>query len=123
MPAPVATGGMPAMSGPLARLLRRRLSHAWQACERCHSAFVCPIEWDPADGEHWLITTRCGQCGVWQRLTLTNAQAAAWDLQLDAQTQPIQRAARRLDSERMAAEADAFIAALAHDLIDAADFA
>jgi len=111
------------MSRTLTRLLRRRAQPAWEICERCHGAFVCPIDWEPADAEHWVITTRCGQCGVWQRLTLTNAQAAGWDMQLDAQVRPIKRAARRLDNERMAAEADAFIAALEHDLIDAGDFA
>jgi hypothetical protein len=111
------------MSGPLARLLRRRRRPAWLVCEMCGGPYVCPIEWEPADTEHWQITTRCGQCGVWQDVCLTNDQAAVWDVQLDRQMQPIQRAAARLDGERMEAEVDAFVAALERDLIDAADFA
>jgi hypothetical protein len=111
------------MSGPLSRLLRRRRRPAWLACEMCGGPYVCPIEWEPADSEHWHITTRCGQCGVWHELSLTNEQAKVWDVQLDEQMRPILRAAARLDSERMEAEVDAFIAALEHDLIDAADFA
>jgi hypothetical protein len=42
---------------------------------------------------------------------------------VDRQAEPIDRAARRLDQERMAAQAEAFVAALRRDLIDAADFA
>lgn len=123
MPTDAAGDAMAAMSKPLSRLLRRRRHAAWLACEACGDAFVCPIEWDPADEDHWLITTRCGQCGVWRDLSLTNDEASAWDVRLDREMEPIQRAVRRLDRERMAAEADAFVAALEHGLIDAADFA
>lgn len=123
MPANAAGAAMPVMSGSIARLLRRRRPPGWLACELCGGPYVCPIEWEPADEDHWLITTRCGQCGVWRDLSLTNDEASAWDLRLDREMEPIRRAVRRLDRERMAAEADAFIAALEHDLIDAADFA
>ena len=116
-------GAIPVMSGSFSRVLRRRRKPAWLVCEACRGPFVCPIEWQPADEEHWLISTRCGQCGVWQDLCLTNPQAAAWDVKLDAQIRPIERALGRLDSERMTAEVDRFIAALERDLIDAADFA
>ena len=55
--------------------------------------------------------------------TYSNAEAAAWDLELDRQTRPIELEWRRLDRERMAREGDAFVIALRRDLIDAADFA
>jgi hypothetical protein len=55
-------------------------------------------------------------------LRLTNAQATAWDVELDRQTRPITPAVRQLDRERMAREVEGFITALERDLIDAVDF-
>jgi hypothetical protein len=109
------------MSGPLARFIRRRRREL--ACSGCGSDFLCPIDWEPADENHWRIDARCGACGLWHGLHLTNAQAAAWDVELDRQTLPIERALRRLDRERMEREADAFAAALRRDLVDPGDFA
>jgi hypothetical protein len=119
-PAPDRIPGMP---GPLSRLLRRRPRPTWLAREQCGGAFVCPMERETADDDHWLITCRCGACGAWYETLLTNAQAASWDVELDRQAELIDRAARRLDHERMTTQAEAFAAALRCDLIDAADFA
>ena len=108
------------MLRPLARLVSRH--RPGPACSGCCSDFLCPMEWEPADDEHWRIDARCGACGLWHGLLLTNAQAAAWDVELDRQMRPIRHELRRLDRERMAREAETFIGALRRDLIDAADF-
>jgi hypothetical protein len=98
------------MPRPFARLLSRRSSGL--ECSGCGSDFLCPMEWDPSDDEHWRIDARCGACGLWHRLQLTNAEAAAWDVELDRQTRPIQRSLQRLDRERMARQVEGFIVAL-----------
>jgi hypothetical protein len=108
------------MLRPFARLLSTQRPEI--PCSRCGSDFLCPMDWEPVDDERWCIEARCGECGLWHRLHLTNAQAAAWDVELDRQTQPIQRELRRLDRERMAREVEGFIEALDRDLIDAVDF-
>jgi hypothetical protein len=109
------------MSRLLSRLVPRRRPEL--ACSGCGSDFLCPIHWETADEDHWRIDARCGACGLWHALHLTNAQAAAWDVELDRQTEPIKREFRRLDRERMAREVEVLAAALQRDLIDAADFA
>jgi len=94
-----------------------------QYCVACGSDFVCPIEWEPAGPDHWLITLHCGECAVWRNARVTNAEAKTFDLELDRQTATIKRALADIDRERMRVEVDAFAAALQHDLIDPADFA
>ena len=108
------------MPSALARLFRRR---SGILCEGCAGDFLCPVEWKTDGKEYWVVEARCGDCGLWHRLHLTNAQAAAWEVELDRQTQPIRRTVDRLDRERMGRQADGFIAALERDLIDAGDFA
>ena len=105
----------------LARLVPKRRS--FLACSGCRSDFLCPIDWEPADDDHWSIDARCGACGLWHGLHLTNAQAASWDVELDRQTQPIKRELRQLDKQQMAHQVEVFATALRLDLIDAADFA
>ena len=108
------------MLRPLARLFSPRTEQL--ACSGCGRDFLCPMDWEPVDAEHWCIEARCGACELWHRLHLTNAEAAAWDVELDRQTQPIKRELWRLDRERMAREVEGFIEALDRDLIDAVDF-
>jgi hypothetical protein len=55
-------------------------------------------------------------------IVIDDRRAAALDCTLDRQMDQIRRAADRLDAERMAADAEAFAAALQRDLIVAADF-
>jgi hypothetical protein len=83
---------------------------------------MCPIEWEPLGDAHWLMAMRCGQCGTWLEMIVPNDVAAAMDVELDRQQTAIAAAADALERERMAAEAEAFIAALERDLIDADDF-
>jgi hypothetical protein len=92
-------------------------------CVACWSPFVCPVEWETDGPDFWLIQLHCGECDVWRDVRASNAEAKAFDLVLDRQMAQIQRALAELDRERMQAQADVFSAALAHDLIDPADFA
>ena len=54
---------------------------------------------------------------------VTNDVAERYGRDLDDALEVIARAARELDAERLAREADAFAEALERDLIDADDFA
>jgi hypothetical protein len=91
-------------------------------CLQCGRDFMCPIEWDTVGEEHWLIHSRCGECGAWRSEVVTNAEAKRYDLLLARQSEVIARGLARIDRERMAAELDRFVAALDRDLIDATDF-
>jgi hypothetical protein len=80
------------------------------------------MDWETAGEEHWLIHLRCGACGAWREVVVTNAEASAFDIVLDEQCAEITRALRRIDREEMRAEVDAFVGALDRDLIDPSDF-
>jgi hypothetical protein len=109
----------------MTRLIRRLLGApvGLEYCPECRRSMVCPIAWETDGDDHWLIELRCGECGAWREVRVTNEEAKAFDLTLDAQAGRIQRALDRIDRERMEAELDALVVALDHDLIDAADFA
>ena len=81
------------------------------------------MSWEPDGEELWSIDLRCGDCGhSWNR-SIPNDRAKRFDLELDADVHVLQRTLRRLERERMAADVDAFVAALERDLIQPADFA
>ena len=92
-------------------------------CLDCGQPFMCPLEWDTVGEEHWLIHSRCGECGAWRSEVLTNAEAKRFDITLARQSEEIARSLARIEREQMTAELDRFVAALDHDLIDATDFA
>ena len=92
-------------------------------CPECRRDRVCPVDWETEDEEHWAISLRCGECGARREVVAANAQAVAFDVVLRRHQRAIERTVSRLDAERMATELDAFVRALAEDLIDAADFA
>lgn len=75
--------------------LRARQS-AGVSCESCGSSFACPREWAIAGDAHWLVDFRCGECGVWMAIVLTNAQAARLDCLLARQAADMLRAAERV---------------------------
>jgi hypothetical protein len=89
----------------------------------CERDFVNPVAWEPAGDRHWWMLLRCGECDAWQEVTVSDAEAQRFDLELDRRADMLARAAARLDSQRMAAEVETMIAALRRGLIDAADFA
>ena len=107
----------------LFRRSSRRRSDVLRRCPMCRSDLACPMAWAPSDDEHWLIDLRCGDCEhVWDAV-IDNTRAARYDAELDGDMAAIRRALQRLDCARMAAEVDAFVAALSCDLIEPADFA
>jgi len=84
---------------------------------------MCPLEWDTVGDDHWLIASRCGECGTWHSEVVTNEEANRYDLVLAQQSAAIARALARLERERMTVELGLLVAALDRDLIDAGDFA
>jgi hypothetical protein len=96
---------------------------ALHRCSQCHRPFACPMEWETSGPDHWLIELRCGECGVWRQVLVTNEQAREFDLLLDRQCAEISEALRRRELEEMRDGLKAFVEALDRDLIDASDFA
>ena len=76
-----------------------------------------------AGDSHWRVAFRCGECGNWTEIVLSNAQAARLDCELDRQLTGIRHAADGLDRERMQAQIEAFVAGLRGDHVLPADFA
>jgi hypothetical protein len=109
-------------SWPLAPVPPAAARGVLAACTLCGGDHVCPMDWGETDERHWWVQARCGDCAVWSEIVITNAQAAALDVALDRQVAQIRAAADRMDAERMAEQAEAFVAALRADLIVAADF-
>ena len=92
-------------------------------CALCRRDFVSPVEWEPVDEGHWWMLLRCGECGTFREVTVDNRIAERFDDELARGTYAIDREAHRLEHARMTVEADAFVAALHHDLIEPDDFA
>lgn len=117
----------PAPSSPLRRFVETMRSittrDGLHRCPQCRRPFACPMEWETAGDDHWLIQLRCGACGEWREVLATNEEASAFDVVLDRQCDEIGRALKRIELEEMRAGLDAFVGALDHDLIDASDFA
>jgi hypothetical protein len=76
-----------------------------------------PVEAEALDHGRWDLRLRCGQCGTYRDVV------KRYDLDLQRGIAEIAAALERHDHERMTAEAQVFIAALQHDIIDAGDFA
>ena len=105
------------------RFTRPVVRDGLRSCPVCAGRYPCPMDWGPADDRHWHIVLRCGDCGWWYDMTVTNARAAEYDRELDADQWPIRRVLTNLDRERMATEIDLFVTALDQDLIGPGDFA
>jgi hypothetical protein len=91
-------------------------------CPACGKPFVCAVAWNAAGASHRSMRLRCGNCEATRELLVTHAEAAAFEQAGRAHTAAIARAATQLDRERMAAELDAFVAALRDGRIDASSF-
>jgi hypothetical protein len=92
-----------------------------EVCESCGADSVVPVRWEELD-EGWCLALRCGECGHWRALVVSDGEAQRYGDVLDAGVREIAATVERLDRERMDAQADAFATALERDLIDAADF-
>jgi hypothetical protein len=83
---------------------------------------VNPAHAEPLDDDRWTMLLRCRACGATFRRVVSNEDAERYDRDLDRGWNAIGRAAQRLEHEQMVEWADAFVVAIARDLIDAGDF-
>ena len=98
-------------------------ARALELCPACGTDFVNPVEWSAVEDHSWWMHLRCAQCEHTREVTVSNAEAERYDEALDSRADPIARAIRKLDLERMAATVESLIVALQRDLIGPADFA
>jgi hypothetical protein len=94
-----------------------------ETCAMCSTDFVNPVDWEPVGETQWWMRLRCGACDTWREVTVPNAVAARFDLELDRRLDVLARAAERLERTRMVADVETMIQALRRGLIDATDFA
>ena len=81
-----------------------------------------PVEAEALDHGRWDLRLRCGQCGTYRDVVVSDDVAKRYESDLQRGMVEIAAALERHDQERMTAEAEVFIAALEHDIIDAEDF-
>jgi hypothetical protein len=108
------------------KVFKRRRRHPPGAglheCPLCHDDFVVPVRAEPLELGRWDLRLRCGECGTYRDVVVSDGVAKRYELDLERGMSEIAAALTRQDRDRMAAEARVFIAALEHDLIDAVDF-
>jgi hypothetical protein len=93
-------------------------------CPECGSCLVQPTCWEQAgDRAHWRIWRRCPECEWSCEGVHGEREIDAFDEQLDLGAHELADELRALEHANMADMADAFVAALAADLIGADDFA
>ncbi len=97
---------------------------ALHVCPQCDSSLVQPTCWEQtADRSQWRIWRRCPECEWFCQGVHGETEIDAFDEQLDLGAHELAEELKALEQANMAAMAEAFIAALAADLIAADDFA
>ncbi len=92
-------------------------------CQQCGSDLVQPTCWEQAgDRSHWRVWRRCPECEWTCQGVHDEHEIDAFDEQLDLGAHELADELSALEHANMADMADAFIAALGADLIDADDF-
>jgi hypothetical protein len=92
-------------------------------CPECASALVQPTCWERAgDRAHWRVWRRCPECEWFCQGIHGETEIDAFDEQLDIGAHALADELRALEHSNMTAMADAFVTALATDLIGADDF-
>jgi hypothetical protein len=104
-------------------MLFRRHRDGLRRCPSCTGRLVCPIAWEPEGDEHWSIDLHCGDCAHRWIKVIHNTRAARYDIELNRDEHILVQSLRKLERERMAADVEAFVAALDRDLVGPADFA
>lgn len=94
-----------------------------ELCGMCGRDFVVPVEWGSVGSEYWRILLRCGECETWRDVTVPNAVAARYDVELDRSAEILCARLHRMDRERMLGQVEALTIALELGLVDAGDFA
>lgn len=103
---------------------RTKQVKALHVCPDCGSDLVQPTRWEQAgDRAHWRVWRRCPECEWFTQGVHDCDEIDAFDEQLDRGAHELADELRALEHANMAAMADAFVAALAVDLISADDFA
>jgi hypothetical protein len=92
-------------------------------CPVCHDDSVVPVDAEALDHGRWDLRLRCGQCGAYRDVVVSDDVAKRYNLDLNRGMAEIAAALKREERARMTKEAEVFIAALERDLIDAGDFA
>jgi hypothetical protein len=92
-------------------------------CQLCYDDSVVPVEAEPLELDRWEMRLRCGQCGTYRDVIVSDSDVQRYDRELSRGMAEIAAALEREERERMSAEVQVLIAALEHDLIDAGDFA
>jgi hypothetical protein len=108
---------------PLRRSHRRPDPADLEICQFCGRDFVNPIEWTEAGENHWWMLLRCGECETFREVTVSNAVAERFDVELDRRAGLVSRAAQKLDLERMSEQIDTFVEALRRGWLEPTDFA
>jgi hypothetical protein len=92
-------------------------------CPECGSGLVQPTCWERAgDPAHWRVWRRCPECEWFCQGVHGESEIDAFDEQLDIGAHELADELRALEHANMSAMADAFVFALATDLITADDF-
>jgi hypothetical protein len=91
-------------------------------CRVCHDDYVVPVWWHEVDDERWHMLLRCAQCDTYRDVVVGNDVAKAYDRDLERGRAEIADSLGRSEHATMVEELRVFVAALEHDLIDAADF-
>jgi len=93
-------------------------------CPECGSCLVQPTCWEQAGGRsRWRVWRRCPECEWSCQGIHGEHEIDAFDEQLDLGAHELADELKALEQANMADMADAFVAALAADLIGADDFA
>jgi hypothetical protein len=93
-------------------------------CPQCGSGLVQPTRWEQAgDRAHWRVWRRCPECEWFCQGVHGEREIDDFDEQLDLGAHELADELKALEHSNMADMADAFVAALAVDLITADDFA
>ena len=93
-------------------------------CPECGSDLVQPTRWEQAaDRTRWRGWRRCPECEWFCQGVHDCDEIKAFDEQLELGAHELAEELRALEHFNMSAMADAFVAALAADLISAEDFA
>jgi hypothetical protein len=91
-------------------------------CAGCGKHMVNPVDWHETGDSSWWVRLRCGACGSKREGEFSDDDVNRLERDLAPGVRAISAAVARLDRQRMEREADAFIAALARDLITPEDF-
>jgi hypothetical protein len=92
-------------------------------CSACGAHVVNPVDWHESGDSAWWVRLRCGACAWTREDVISDEEAHRLERDLAPGLREIAHTVGSLDRERMEREADAFITALAHDLIGPSDFA